>query len=346
MGVTLIMRRYVAMAVFIVTAFALVFVPGPAMADTVEIHDNSRVLNATDLRGVASTLPDPVRIYTVTQPTDNAALATWLTSKGDPASNVILIVLNTRTKRLVCRVGNRSGLTQSGLDTAFEAFKSESRVSNGNETDSLTAMLDSFKASLRQAGVTAQPSAKPTAWSTTLGSGGKVHVSVSRSRNAFHGLLVWAVGSIFCLVSLTLIALLRRRRSRGGAAPAVGHPVPQGVPGYGPPGAGYGNTPSGPGYGSPAGPGYGPPAGPGYGPPAGPGYGAPAGPGYGPPAGPGFGPPAGPGYGPPAGPAYGPAASPGNGPVGPGQGGPPSGDPGSGNPPAGPPSGEPPYAAW
>jgi hypothetical protein len=317
------------MAGFVATAFALMFLPAPAMADTVEIHDDSKVLNVAEVTNAASALPDPVRIYTVTRPTDNAAFTTWLESKGDSASNLILIGLNTRTQRLVCRSGNRSGVTQSALDTAMAAFETESRTGDGDETSALTAMLGSLGTSLRQAGVTARPDARPTAWSTTLGSGGKVHVTVTHSRNPFRGLIVWAVGSLFCLASLSLIAILRRRRSGRGGASVAAHPAPPVGPGYGPP--------PGQGYGPPAGQGYGPPAGQGYGPPAGQGYGSPSGQGYGPPSGPGYGSPAGQGHGPSAGQGQAPSAGPG---PGSGASGP------DGPPPADPPSGNPPYAAW
>jgi hypothetical protein len=304
---------------FVAIPFVLMVLPAPAMADTVEIHDDSKVLNAAEVRTAASALPDPVRIYTVTRPADNAALTTWVESQGDPASNVILIGLNTRTQRLVCRSGDRSGVTQSALDTAMAAFETESRTGGGDETSALTAMLGSLETSLRQAGVTTRPDARPTTWSTTLGSGGKVHVTVTHSRNPFHGLVVWAIGSLVCIASLSLIAFLRRRGRL--AVPPAGHPAPSARPGYG--------SPAGTGYGPPPGPGYGPPAGQGYGPPAGQGYAPPAGPGYAPPAGPGYAPAAGQGYGSPAGPGQGPGAS---GPADP--------------PPADPPSGNPPYPSW
>jgi hypothetical protein len=312
---------------------AFLFGAGTAMADTVVIEDGSHVLDVAQLRSVAETLPDPVQIYTATEPT-GTAFEQWLESKGDPSSNVILIGINTQSKHLICRAGNNSGLTQSAIDSSLEAYKN----SSDDQTASLIAMLTSLKQSLQQAGVTSAPS-------SSAGSGRKVTVTVHHSGGSLVSWILWGIGSVLVLALGVGLRFLLARRGASAMSAGAGYPMQAPGPGFGqaPGQGGYGQfgQPPAPGYGQPPGQGFGQPSGPGYGQAPGQGYGQAPGSGYGQPSGPGYEQPPGQGYGqgygqPPQAPGQGYGQAP-----APGHGGPPSGDDGDDSP-----SGNAPYRSW
>ena len=225
----------------------LVLTGGPAQAATVSIHDDSHVLDVTQVQNAAATLPDPVAVYTTTKDADDKAAFDGETQAKVTAPTVVVIAVNTQLHHLAIRTGAKSRVTQQAAAAATQAFIDSYRGSS-DYTAATVAALGSVRTAIQAGGPTRNETQRRT---TTHSSSGV------------------SIGGLLCLLVAVagVVALLIRRRRQPRQAPAQiadydamgGY----GQPGYGPT-AGYG-----PGYGPAVG--YGPAYGPGYGP----GYGGP-----------------------------------------------------------------------
>jgi hypothetical protein len=219
---------------FTVLAVLLV-AAGPAQAAAVSIHDDSHVLNVTQVQNAAATLPDPVEIYTTTKYADDKAAFDREAQAKVTAPTIVVIAVNTQSRHLAIRSGATSRVTQQAAGTATQAFI-DSYHSSPDYTTAIVAALGSIRGAI-QAGAPATKEAV--------------------RRTATHSSSGVSIGGLLCLlvVVAAVIAFLvrRRRRPRGPSGPIAGAMGGYGQPGYGPaPGYGQGYEPGyGPGYGQP-----------------------------------------------------------------------------------------------
>lgn len=235
--------RFVGALAAAVTVLAtLVLAAGPAEAAEVSIHDDSHVLDATQIQNTAATLPDPVAVYTTTKFADDKAAFDREAQSKVTGPTVVVIAVNTQSHHLAIRTGAKSRVTQQAAATATQAFV-DSYSSRSDYTAATVAALGSIRAAI--------PAGAPRP-------NGQV-----RHRTSYGGGV--SIGGVLCLalVAAAVIALLvrRRRQPRPMAGPVTDYDA---AGGYGPPGYGPGGGYA-PGYGPGYGSGYGPGYGPGYG---------------------------------------------------------------------------------
>jgi hypothetical protein len=194
----------------------------PAAAGTVQIDDNSHVLDVTRVQNEAATLPDPVSIYTTTKfVSDNAAFDREA-QKDLVGQNAIVIAMNTQSKHLAIRTGPRSRVSQAGAKTATDAFATAFK--NNDYTGATLAALGSLRSATQQ---------------SRNGGGG----------SSMFGLIMILVVVLLVVAIIGVVIAGFRRRMSGRQAPAYqdpGYPAPgYGPPGYGPQGygpQGYGRS--------------------------------------------------------------------------------------------------------
>ena len=229
------------MASTITVLATLVLAAGPAEAAAVSIHDDSHVLDVTQIQNQAATLPDPVAVYTTTKFADDKAAFDREAQAKVTSPTVVVIAVNTQSRHLAIRTGPKSRVTQQAAAAATQAFIDSYR-GRFDYTAATVAALGSIRTAI-QAGAARQ--------------NGPVRHRTARSSSGV------SIGGLLCLavVLAAVIAILvrRRRRPRQAFSPVADYGAmgSYGQPGYGP-AAGYG-----PGYA----PGYGPGYAPGYGQP-------------------------------------------------------------------------------
>ena len=222
-----------ALASAITVLAALLLAAGPAEAAAVSIHDDSHVLDVTQVQNQAATLPDPVAVYTTTKFADDKAAFDREAQAKVTAPTVVVIAVNTQSRHLAIRTGPRSRVTQQAAAAATQAFIDSYR-GRSDYTAATVAALGSIR--------------------TAIQAGAPRHNGPVRRRTAYSSSGV-SIGGLFCLavVVAAVIAILarRRRRPRQAFGPVADYDATgrYGQPGYRP-AAGYG-----PGYA----PGYGPP---------------------------------------------------------------------------------------
>jgi hypothetical protein len=222
-----------ALASAITVLATLLLAAGPAEAAPVSIHDDSHVLDVTQIQNQAATLPDPVAVYTTTKFADDKAAFDREAQAKVTAPTVVVIAVNTRSHHLAIRTGPKSRVTQQAAAAATQAFIDSYR-GRSDYTAATVAALGSIRTAI-QAGAPRQ--------------NGPV-----RHRTAYSSSGV-SIGGLLCLAVVVgaVIALLvrRRRRPRQASGPVAGYDAmgSYGQPGYGPT-AGYGPGYA-PGYGQP-----------------------------------------------------------------------------------------------
>jgi len=143
----------------------------PAWAGTVQIQDDSRVLNATTVQSDAATLPVGVYIWTTTQ--DAASKPTFNTDVTNKISATfpVVIGINTQARHESIQIGPRAGLSRSAAvsaaSSANKAFVGTMGTSN-DYTAAVTSALGSLRASLaaagRERGVARSAPAQSSGW--------------------------------------------------------------------------------------------------------------------------------------------------------------------------------------
>ncbi len=180
----------------------------PALADSVQIYDNAGVLNVSRVRTEASSLPKPIRIFTVPGYAGSNSAFDQEAKRQITSTSTIVIAINTRAHHLAIVGGSKVGLSSNDYSTAVSAFSSH--FNGGDYTGATIAAIDSLKSSLN------------SSFSSVLG-------------------LVCLVG-IVLLIGFAIFGFLRRRRGGPSVAPAFNAPAAYG-PGYGAPGYGPGSPP-------------------------------------------------------------------------------------------------------
>jgi hypothetical protein len=222
-----------ALASAITVLATLLLAAGPAEAAPVSIHDDSHVLDVTQVQNQAATLPDPVAVYTTTKFADDKAAFDREAQAKVTAPTVVVIAVNTRSHHLAIRTGPKSRVTQQAAAAATQAFIDSYR-GRSDYTAATVAALGSIRTAI-QAGAPRQN--RPVRHRTAYSSSGV------------------SIGGLLCLalVVAAVIALLvrRRRRPRQASGPVADYDAMgrYGEPGYGP-AAGYGPGYA-PGYGQP-----------------------------------------------------------------------------------------------
>ncbi|HLI88200.1 MAG TPA: hypothetical protein VKV37_05880 [Ktedonobacteraceae bacterium] len=215
----------------LMTALALLL--GAAVnvfASTVNIYDNAGVLNQSQVRQEASSLPYPVSIYTVNGYNGSNANFDAEARSKVTSSNMIVIAINT-AGHVYITGGSSVPLTTSDYQQASNTFASDMRSNGRDFTGATVGALSSLRGALG-----------------SRGSGGAVP--------APGGLFGLGNGALCCIGLLVLAGILffafMRRRSRPGFGGFGGFfNRNRGVPPYGP------NQPYGP-YNQPYPPNYGP----------------------------------------------------------------------------------------
>jgi hypothetical protein len=222
-----------ALASAITVLATLVLAAGPAEAEAVSIHDDSHVLDVTQIQNQAATLPDPVAVYTTTKFADDKAAFDREAQAKVTAPTVVVIAVNTQSHHLAIRTGPKSRVTQQAAAAATQAFIDSYR-GRSDYTAATVAALGSIRTAIQ---ASAPRQNGPMKHRTAYSSGGV------------------SLGGLLCLAVVVagVIALLvrRRRRPRQISGPVADYDAGGGYgqPGYGP-AAGYGPGYA-PGYGQP-----------------------------------------------------------------------------------------------
>ena len=129
-------------------------IPSPtsteASTTSVNIYDQANVLNADQVRSVASTLPNPINIYTTSTFTgDTSAFEQRATTHlTNPNLLVMAIDTNSAHHQVAIVGGSSVPLTQGQYDNATQAFVQTFQSSDGDYTASTIASLQSLHAAL------------------------------------------------------------------------------------------------------------------------------------------------------------------------------------------------------
>src|SRR5215469_14000538 len=143
-----LVRRFAIGPLAVVAALALLLVTATVtLADTVHIHDDANVLNASQVQSDASSLPYPIDIYTTKAFNGSTSAFDQRTSGHLTSSRLIVIAIDTRNKHLAIVGGNSVPLSSSQYNSAVNAFKNSFR-SNQDYTTATIASIDSLKSSL------------------------------------------------------------------------------------------------------------------------------------------------------------------------------------------------------
>jgi hypothetical protein len=222
-----------ALAPTITVLAALLLAAGPAEAAAVSVHDDSHVLDVTQVQNQAATLPDPVAVYTTTKFADDKAAFDREAQAKVTGPTVVVIAVNTQSHHLAIRTGPRSRVTQQAAAAATQAFIDSYR-GRSDYTAATVAALGSIRTAI-QAGAPRQNG--PVRHRTAYSSSG---VSIG-------GLLCLAV----VVAAVIAIVVRRRRRPRQSFSTVADYGAmgSNGQPGYGP-AASYGPGYA-PGYGQP-----------------------------------------------------------------------------------------------
>lgn len=208
-------------------AIATVLFASTAVASTVQIDDQSNVLNATAVQNVAASLPVPMLIWTTTQDAANASTFDNDVRQRVSSQFPIVMGINTQRHHETLQIGAAARLSQqaaiAAASNANSAFDNVMRTQN-NYTNAVVAAAESLRSSLANRSGAASYRARGGGFS-----------------------LFWAI--VLLVVFVIVVVLVARmffRRPRQNVGPPMGYSGPGYGPGYGPGGPGYG---PGPGYG-------------------------------------------------------------------------------------------------
>lgn len=194
-------RRLLPYLLALFTVCSLVaFSASAALADSVEIYDDSHVLNTSQVSSDASSLSDPIRIYTTSDYANSNSTFDQVTKQKINTTHTLVIAINTVSRHLAIVGGSSVGLSSSQYQDAVNAFTSH--FSSGGYTGATIAAIDSLKSALKGSGF----------GSTLLGA-------------------LCCVG-LLLIVGVSVFGFVRRRR---GGNVAYNAPNPNfGAPNYGP----------------------------------------------------------------------------------------------------------------
>lgn len=139
-------KRYAFLLAAVATA--VLVSTGPATAAPVSIHDDSKVLDVTEVTNAATALPDPVQIFTTEKNSDDKAAFDNEAQSHVTGPKDVVIAINTKSKHLAIRTGTNSHIRDTR--SALAAFKNS--YGSGNYTAGTIAALNSLKTSAEQAG--------------------------------------------------------------------------------------------------------------------------------------------------------------------------------------------------
>lgn len=182
-------------AALLATAAAMVLLlcTATAWAGPVTIHDDAKVLDATQVTNAGNALPDPVQVFTTeNDANDNAAFDREAQSHISGPTDIV-IAINTKSRHLAIRTGRDSHIRSGG--PAVAAFKGA--FGSGNYTGATVAALQALGNSIGQ-GAPAHSPARP----------------VHHRSNALWGLLCPLI--IVALLVFVVVSLFRGRRSGSG----------------------------------------------------------------------------------------------------------------------------------
>jgi hypothetical protein len=115
----------------------------------VEVYDNARVLNVSKVQNAASSLPNPVAIYTTrTFQGTQADFQRVATQKLNGNPNLIVMAIDTSHRYLYIARGSNVPLTSAGINQAVSSFST--RFNNGDYTGASVAALQSMRTSLNE----------------------------------------------------------------------------------------------------------------------------------------------------------------------------------------------------
>ncbi len=144
-------RRLLPYLLAVFTACSLVvFTASAALANTVEIYDDSHVLNTSQVRSDASSLSDPIRIYTTGDYATSNSAFDQVTKQKINTTHTLVIAINTVSRHLAIVGGSSVGLSSSQYQDAVNAFTSH--FSSGGYTGATIAAIDSLKSALKGGG--------------------------------------------------------------------------------------------------------------------------------------------------------------------------------------------------
>jgi hypothetical protein len=210
-----------------------------ASANTVNISDQSKVLNAGQLRSEASNLPNPISIYTTNTFSGDTSTFKQRTYSHVTNANLIVIAIDTVNKHVAIVGGTSVPLSQTQYDNATQAFVTQYKNTSGDYTAATIAAIQSLRSSLGAAPVA---SGNPN-------SGSNNGHGTSSGGGLFSGLFgtLCCIGLILLVVLGLLFTVGRRmfgfgRRQAGGIPPyqqpfnqPYNQPYNQGYPSnYGP----------------------------------------------------------------------------------------------------------------
>src|SRR5579885_83442 len=103
-------RRLLPYLLAVFTACSLVvFTASAALANTVEIYDDSHVLNTSQVRSDASSLSDPIRIYTTGDYATSNSAFDQVTKQKINTTHTLVIAINTVSRHLAIVGGSSVG---------------------------------------------------------------------------------------------------------------------------------------------------------------------------------------------------------------------------------------------
>jgi hypothetical protein len=197
-----------------ITAFSLFLIlTSTALAGTVKISDQARVLDDTRVRNTASSLQYPLSIYTVNNYNDSTSDFDQRTKSKVTSENLIVIAISTNLKRMTIASGGDVPLSNSGADSARKAF-TNSYKNTGDYTSATISSINSLRNTLGSSDSSTSTSGN------TANKGGFNFLGLSGG----------------CLIGLIILGVLffliyRSRRNRNNVPP----PPPYANPNYGQP---------------------------------------------------------------------------------------------------------------
>ena len=216
-------RWYISLIAALMAVFLTVMTAVGASANTVNISDQSKVLNAGQIRSEASNLPNPINIYTTNTFSGNTSTFKQRTYSHVTNPNLIVIAIDTVNKHVAIVGGTSVPLSQTQYDNATQAFVTQYKNTNGDYTAATIASIQSLRSSLGAAPVTSGNPNSGNGTTTPTSSGG--------------GLFSGLFGTLCCiglilLVVLGLLFTVGRRmfgfgRRQAGAIPPYQQPFNQ-----------------------------------------------------------------------------------------------------------------------
>jgi hypothetical protein len=126
--------------------FLIVITTTAALANSVQIFDAAQVLNAGQVRSEASSLPDPIRIYTVPDFIGSNKDFDQVAARQITSAHTLVIAINTHSHYLAVVGGKQVGLSSGQYNDAVNAFNTYSDTKD--YTGATIAAIDSLKSAL------------------------------------------------------------------------------------------------------------------------------------------------------------------------------------------------------